>query len=88
MNDFFKFIYDNATQTGALDFEQDFGYRRARLRLAALIEPLQLDPETEEELMNAVFDLAYCAEISCLAYGFRLAAQVIRPAEPVYPARA
>lgn len=87
MDDFFQLIYDHAAETRSFGLDRDHGYRCAQAELSAVIEPLHLAPEVEENLMNAIYGLNYFAGISCLSYGFRLAVQVTRPVGPVYPAR-
>ena len=88
MDDFFKAVYDHALECGALNHEDGPGYRAALERLHALTDGLRLDAGTYNQLMHAVYDLLYCADLDCLSYGFRLAAQVITPAPLAYPGRA
>lgn len=87
MDDFFKLIYDEAVETGALDHENNRQYRAADFYFRDLLEALP-DQAAGETLSMAVAHLLYCSDILCLAYGFRLAAQVIHPVGPVYPTRA
>lgn len=88
MNDFYTAIYDHATDTNALGFDTDRECLVASQALDDLVEQLHPDAATHDKLMDAIDRLLYRSNVLSLSYGFRLAAQVIRPVGPVYPARA
>lgn len=80
MDDFFRTIYENALNTGALNRTNDPEYRRAAALLEQLAEDkLCLDQAAQNELMNAVYAVIFRSDLDALAYGFRLGIRVTAP---------
>lgn len=81
MDSFFRTIYEDALNTGALNRSNDPEYRRAFALLEQLAEDkLCLDQTAQNELMNAVYGVLFCSDLGALAYGFRLGVRVTAPA--------
>lgn len=76
MDDFFRAIYENALNTGALNHNNDPEYRRAFCQLERLMDQLFGEEFTRDELMNAVYGVLFYSDLDVLAYGFRLGVRV------------
>ena len=76
MDDFFRAIYENALNTGALNRSNDPEYRRAFCQLERLVDKLFGEEPARDELMNAVYGVLFYSDLDVLAYGFRLGVRV------------
>lgn len=74
MDDFFRAIYENTLNTGALKRSNNPEYRRAFSQLERLVD--KLSKENRNALMNAFYEVLSCSDLDILAYGFRLGVRV------------
>lgn len=88
MNDFYQLIYNYAAESNTLGLDSDRECLIASQSLDSLVESLLPDPALRDKLTDAIDRLVYRSNVLSLSFGFRLAVQVIRPVDPVYPTRA
>ena len=76
MDSFFRTIYEDALNTGALNRTNDPEYRRVFGQLERLVDRLLEEEAAREELMDAIYGVLFHSDLNVLAYGFRLGVRV------------